>query len=183
MEVWKMIPSYEGQYEASNKGKIRSVDRVIILKDRLGKERPSLYKGRILKQHEKQGCRSNIKPTYTLALSKKGKAITYSVHRLIARTFLGELKDLEVNHKDGNRLNNNLDNLEIITKLENIGHAFETGLIKTRKRVAKLNECGETLETFVSEAEACRQIGVSQGRIGKSVRENYKCQGYKWKYI
>lgn len=57
-EIWKPIPDYEGYYEASNTGKIRSVERTIVLKDRNGNPRPSIYKSRVLSPHTKTYARN-----------------------------------------------------------------------------------------------------------------------------
>ena len=183
MIVWKSIPNYENYYEANNKGMIRSLDRIVILKDKLGNDRPCKFRGKIIKSHLSHGLRSNIAPTLKVKLSKKGIVKSHNLHRLIASAFLGDLEEKEVNHIDGNRLNNNISNLELVTKLENIRHAFDNELIKTKKKIAKLDSKGNIIEIFESESTACRCLRITQGRIIKSMKENYKCQGFKWKYI
>lgn len=80
---------------------------------------------------------------------------TYSVHRLVASAFIGQNDDLTVNHKDGNKNNNRLENLEYCTQAENNRHAFDTGLKKGRKgsahHFAKLNENDVILIRFLWE--------------------------------
>ena len=103
-EIWRDIPGYEGYYQASNLGRIKSL--------------PKKYKPieSILKlQH-----RNNY---LTVSLSKNGKQKTCSVHRIIMRTFEGD-SNLAVNHIDGNKHNNKLENLEYCTPRDNARHVF-----------------------------------------------------------
>lgn len=75
-----------------------------------------------------------IRPTlskgyYRVTFSNKGKRKTYNVHRLVAMAFLDDYsEELQVNHIDGNKLNNSVDNLEMITGKENVLHSIKTGL-------------------------------------------------------
>jgi len=116
MEIWKDIVGYEGLYKVSNKGNIRSLDRL----GKNGKNSQMLYKGRPRKARKHNGY-------FVVDLSKNNEAKTYFVHRLVVSAFIQS--GGVVNHKDGNKLNNKLENLEVGTHLENIHHAFATGLI------------------------------------------------------
>jgi hypothetical protein len=121
MEIWKDIKGYEGFYQVSNLGRVRSLDR-----KRLGKNGfIKIYKGKILKGHvnnlgyvcydlfDKNNIRKNIKG-----------------HFLVAFHFCkGYKKGLVVNHKDGNKVNNHYINLEWIEFIENVRHAFRNRLI------------------------------------------------------
>lgn len=101
IEEWRDIRGYEGLYQVSNLGRIKSIPR----------ERT---KGGILKPlKDRTGYLS-------VNLYKNGKIKRCKIHRLVANNFL------EVNHKDGNKLNNNLSNLEYVTKSRNILHRFRT---------------------------------------------------------
>lgn len=106
MELWKNDSEFGNYYEVSNKGQIRN------------------KKGKILKQElHSTGC-------YRIRLCICQKKFSRSVHRMVANTFISNPKNKpEVNHIDGNRLNNKLENLEWVTKQENMNHAVETGLI------------------------------------------------------
>lgn len=120
MEVWKDVPGYDGNYEASNKGRLRSKNRTIYYKD-----------GRVRK-HNGRMMEGTLTPNgyMQVSLSKNSKRVSTSLHRIVAHTFLGEPeKDYVVNHKDGNRTNNVVENLEWVTQRENVIHAFETGLV------------------------------------------------------
>lgn len=103
-EVWRDIPGYEGYYQASNLGNIKSL--------------PKKYKplGRILKPQQ----RNNY---LIVSLSRDGKSKSQSVHRIIMKTFKGE-SNLTVNHIDGNKHNNKLENLEYCTPRDNSRHVF-----------------------------------------------------------
>lgn len=101
LTVWKPVPGYEGLYEASSFGEIRSLRR-----------------GRVLKPGTSQGG------YLVVALRKNGTQHMVKVHTVIAAAFLGERpQGLEVNHKDFNRMNNAVENLEYVTRQENIRHA------------------------------------------------------------
>src|SRR3990167_8096251 len=113
-EVWKQIPGYKGRYSASTFGKIR--------RDAGG---AGAVIGRILNPYKgKRGY-------YVVLLRKtrRSKDKLIDVHRLIARTLIGKVpKNLQINHKDGIKINNHISNLEYVTPSENIIHAMKNGL-------------------------------------------------------
>jgi len=184
-EAWKPIKGYEGYYEISNHGNVRSVDRVIILKTKNGKDRPCHFKQRVLKNHVENPNRHNIKSRYYVAFSKEGKHVRFYNHRLVAEYFIPNPESKEqVNHIDGNPFNNRVDNLEWVTSKENINHAFESKLIKTEKPVNQIDKTsGEIIKVFKSESEACRQLGVTQGKVLRAIQRDGTCKGYKWEYV
>lgn len=112
---WRAIKNYEGLYEVSNDGRVRR------LKFINGKH--SFDKIRECKQT------LNTWGYMTVNLCKNGKSNTKRVHKLVANAFLGE-SDLQVDHIDGNKLNNKLENLEYVTPKENTNRAWEMGLSK-----------------------------------------------------
>ena len=121
MEIWKDIPGMEGIYQVSNLGRIKALKREILKND-----------GRILpiKEHFVKGSK-DTKGYLQLDANICGKRILKFIHRLVAEAFLDNPKHLEqVNHKDGNKLNNCVGNLEWVTCEENIHHAWENGLNK-----------------------------------------------------
>ena len=120
-EVWKDIDGYEGSYQVSNMGRVRSVDRVVTFSD--GSVRK--YKGKVRK------LSLDAKGYEQVTLSNGNRYNTKRVHRLVLETFKPHvnMKDLQVNHMDGNKLNNHLTNLEWVTGRDNILHAYDTGLI------------------------------------------------------
>tara|TARA_S200002703_G_scaffold41490_1_gene36015 strand:- start:163 stop:687 length:525 start_codon:yes stop_codon:yes gene_type:complete len=127
MEKWKTIPNFS-LYEASTEGRLRSTNykrtgKVKVLK-------PAVSSDGYLK---------------TMLKRNDGKYCSYTVHKFIALAHLGDKpKGYEVNHKDGNKLNNSSDNLEYVTRSENIRHAYKNGLCEPMKGskngMAKLSE-------------------------------------------
>lgn len=120
MEEWRFFDLGEGVYQASNMGRIRSVDRQVSSK----KGSLRNCKGKILKQ-----WRNNNNGYMVVYLSFHGKTRIRDVHRLIALSFCsGFEKGKQVNHKNGIKTDNRAENLEWITPSENIIHAKDTGL-------------------------------------------------------
>lgn len=114
MEIWKDIPGYEGIYKISTSG-------VVISYNYNHTKKEGVIKSRVTKLGY-----------VNIGLHKDKKQKTFRLHRLVMLTFVGESK-LPVNHKDGDKLNNSLENLEYCTQSENIKHAFRTGLSDNRK--------------------------------------------------
>jgi hypothetical protein len=121
-EVWKSIPEYPS-YEASNWGRIRSIDRTSTLVNQ-GGECKRRINGRVLKPS------AHPRTTYfPIALCEKGKTTTRLVHRLVASAWLEKsIGKSDVNHIDGDKQNNRIENLEWVDKSDNRRHAFRIGL-------------------------------------------------------
>ena len=164
-EVWKDIPHYEGQYQASNLGKIRSLDRIIVKNDGKIQNR----KGKVLSQTK------NKWGYYCLRISGKN----YRVHRLIYMTFVGDIPDgMQVNHIDENKGNNSVSNLNLMTNKENCnwGTAIERGVEKHQKLLRKKVGCfdyktGILLYMFESITEASNKLNISSGQISEIVNK------------
>lgn len=119
-EEWRAIPGFEGCYEASNLGRVRGLSRMV----KSGYNSQRFMKSYMLKPWIDAGGYYTVNPW-----THGGSKGRIKVHRLVALTFLGECpKGLEVNHIDGNKLNNCVTNLEYITHSENAKHAFRLGL-------------------------------------------------------
>lgn len=186
-EIWRDIPSLEGAYQASNLGRIKSLSRLV--------NHPSggvkRIKERILK------IALGTSGYYIVGIAINGKNTTKTVHRLIAKTFIDNPENKpEVNHKDGNKLNNNLSNLEWSTVSENRYHAFRTGLQKApfsmlgkkgakcpnSVPVYKIDMSGKK-EYFESTTIAQENTGVDRSSISKCAMGKVKIAGgYKWEY-
>lgn len=134
-EIWKPIKGYEGLYEISNFGNIKSLERKA--KNR-GKGK-RFIRERILKP-------SIDRPNgyYQIKLSKNGKMKTFKIHKLVIEHFFKKIsKGLVVNHIDGNKLNNNINNLEICTQKDNIRHAINNNLIDINFLKERMKKIGK----------------------------------------
>lgn len=175
-EVWKDIPDFKGSYQVSDIGRVRSVDRVVTFND--GSMRK--YKGKVLKPHVHK-----ITGYEHLTLSNDGRCNSKSVHRLVLETFKPHvnMNDLEVNHIDGNKLNNHLTNLEWSTRHDNILHAYAIGLMVNkgeRGHNAKLSNA-DVLEILqrLDTGELQKDIGLDYG-VSKSCISMIN-RGVRWR--
>ena len=126
MEKWRDIPGYEGLYQASDLGQIRTCEGKITSNARYAKR---VWKQRTLKQKLNKNKKGRIDAR--VHLWKDGKERTWLVSRLVALTWCdGYAEGLTVNHKNGNPLDNAATNLEWISRKANIQHGFKTGLYK-----------------------------------------------------
>ena len=170
-EIWKDIKEYEGLYQVSNKGNVKSLNY-----NRTGEER-------VLKlKVDRYGY-------LTLILSKNGKCRTLFVHRLVLMTFapINNMDSLQVNHRDENKQNNSLDNLEWCDKSYNNNYGTRTQ--KTAKPVVQLDSStNEVINVYCSAMEADRQ-GFDHGNISNCCKNKFHrkgnniYKGYKWQYM
>jgi hypothetical protein len=125
-EIWKDVVGWEGIYLVSDIGNIRSLERKIASGNKSGR----LIKGRIRKLLITEGKYISI----NLIDKANSRSTRNSVHVFVAKAFIDNPINLtEVNHKDGNKHNNKVDNLEWCTRKENVKHAKDTGLLRPRK--------------------------------------------------
>ena len=109
-EIWKPIKNYEGLYEVSNLGNVRSLDRVVV--DKRGCVKP--FKGVVLKT-------GLVGIGYMcVTLCKNGNEVSKKIHHLVFDTFVGDNRDgLQIDHINENKLDNRVDNLQLLTNREN----------------------------------------------------------------
>lgn len=191
-EIWKDIPGYEGLYQVSNLGRVKSYD----MKVSHNHGGVAIRKGRVLKQ-------VITKWGYNLvSLCKNGTKKQLSVHRIVANSFL-ENKELkpQVNHKNGIKTDNSLDNLEWCTSFENMQHAVKTKLYVVKsgkqshmfgktgfqsnvsKRIIQYNLNGEIIRIHGSIKQAALEINGCSSSISLCCRGKIKTSSnYKWSY-
>lgn len=162
-EIWKDIPDYEGIYQASNCGRIRTAPNKTTFTEMHGVRH---WKSRIMK-----GRGDFYTTGKRVGLWKNGKVKEWLVARLIAITFLGKpTKEANtVNHINGNRLDNRVENLEWLSLGDNIRHAFDTGLMPCKKIKLYNKDCDLM---FRSMQMAGIHIGRSHGYISDCIKQN-----------
>lgn len=169
-EIWKDIPNYEGLYQVSNYGRVKSLNR-FVTSNRYKNGYP--IKTRILKPRLSGKGKDKGKGYYRVVLYKNGKHAQYSIHRLVMLSFIG-YSELTVNHKDENTLNNKLSNLEYLTNAENIQYTFN-------KKVVQYDLKGNLCKVWKSIAIAQRELKI--GHISQACRGIRKSAGgYIWRY-
>lgn len=172
-EIWKSLPGVPG-VEVSTFGKVRTLDRVVS-----SEKRTQFIKGRILKQFsDKDGY-------LRVSIADDGKRFSKFAHRLVAQTFIPNPDNLpEINHKDCNSANNNVDNLNWCTHQENI--AYRDKLWHTARNNAQkspvyaINLATLKVSHFRSQHEASRALGVFDSHINDVIKGKYKQTGGFW---
>lgn len=179
LEIWKDIEEFKGCYQVSNLGNVRSLDRSIVITNHKGTWIQH-YKGDIMKQRtDRYGYK-------TVMLYADGQRKNCKIHRLVAIAFLSNPENKStVNHKNGDKQNNAVDNLEWNTSAEQNIHAYKVGLKLIHcKPVLQIDiETEEVMQEYPSIREAERQMKVSQGTISDCLNGKQKtCSGFYWKY-
>lgn len=159
-EIWKDIPDFNGLYQVSNLGNVRSLITNRLLKingDNYGYLQVILYKDK--------------------------KRITGKVHRLVAKAFIeNQYNKPQVNHKDGNKLNNHVSNLEWMTNKENKRHAMDTGVTKMHinTRIGNIKSKGTVILNvqngvyYKSPSEACKDYNVNAGTVRRWIQKEMR---------
>ena len=166
MEEWKDIPGYEGIYQASNMGRIRSAEGKVTSNARYQVRR---WKSRILKPK----CPHKGRSDERVSLWKDGAQKDWLVSRLVALTWCEGFRDgLTVNHIDENYKNNAACNLEWVTLADNIRHGFREGLFKNvQAPITLVSSDGERHE-FKSMGEASRFLGRFHGYVSQAIKRS-----------
>ena len=202
-EIWKDIKNYEGLYQVSNLGRIKSLNRYSY--NSVGKYNKKIFE-RILKQ-------AIAKPGYyVINLTKNGKQKTYRIHRLVAETFIPNPNNYPmINHIDCNKLNNKVENLEWCTHTHNMQEAARNGLMnydnlkrwnnkfgKEHNRSKKVYQIDKNtnkiIQMFYGIAEASRATGINETNISACCNHKINSKngkkwttktagGYKWEFV
>lgn len=181
-EIWKDIPNYQGLYQVSDYGNIRSLDHYS--NNHYPDGNKQFHKGKILKPFE------NANGYLLIKLYKNGHNTTFQLHRIVANVFLpNHNKKLQVNHLDENTKNNKVTNLEWCSAKRNSNYGTRNKRIsvanrngKLSKKIKQLDKVGNLIKVWPSLQEAERHgfdhRNLSACALGK-IKSAY---GYKWKY-
>lgn len=190
-EEWRDIKGYEGYYQVSNLGRVRRL--------------PFSYvgvRGQVF-HHGLHVLKAFVKPNgyHTIMLSKDNVHKKFHVHRLVGETFIDNPQNKpQINHKDGNKSNNCVENLEWVTSSENIKHSYDyLGRKKTlkipkfptgegnihNKPILQYTMTWEILRRWISAAEISRETGIPFSKISLCARKNSKgikasSHGFRW---
>lgn len=184
-EIWKPVIGYEGLYEVSNQGRVRSIDRLV--RARAGKSRK--VKGIILNASDHGNGYLHVKLS-------NGKSKTYLVHRLVASAFIPNPRNfVEINHKDENPRNNRADNLEWCNRTYNLTYGERsTKATQTRwnrgsynpknfKPIAQYTTTGKLVQLYPGIKIASEQGFSYTGIISCAHLRTHTCGGYVWRYV
>ena len=168
--MWVPVIGYETLYEVSDTGKVRTSLNKITFTEYHGERR---WKQRTLKPKDAWSKGKRYWCGKHVSLWKDGKSKDYLVHRIEACSFYGVPLDssLTVNHKDGNRANNNLENLELISREENIVHGFDNGLYSFLKATTLIDDSGREY-MFRSLSEASKFLGHTNSYLSNKHIKN-----------
>ena len=162
-EIWKDVEGYEGLYQVSNLGRVKRITT-----------------GRVLKPLKHSNGYLMVK------LSKNSIVYTKTIHSLVAQAFIPNPENKpEINHIDENKTNNNVSNLEWMTRKENINHGTRTERMSKTQSIPIITtniKTGESKE-FYGARECARQLGLTHGNITSVLKGRYKqTGGYTFKY-
>lgn len=169
-EIWKDIPGFENIYQASNKGRIKSLTRIV--KGKTEFELKKLNGNLITLCKNKAGY-------YRVILCKDGKLNYLTVHRIIGLTFIDNpYNKPTINHINGIKTDNRVENLEWNTMSENTIHAYKNNLAKSngsRHQKIKVYDLNKNfIGEYISQRECARKLNIRQGNISTYFKLNYK---------
>lgn len=182
-EIWKDIAGYEGLYQVSNLGRVKSLGRY---KGNHSNDQYIRERMKVLHDRVDTGKRTGDLVT---VLYKNNKGKNFYVHRLVAEAFVSNPESKQtVNHINGDKHDNRAENLEWNTYRENNIHAYKTGLNDEKHRrnckgsmaVRQLDVDGKLIAVYPSIREAERQTGVCSQSISLGIRKGWRYGGYIW---
>lgn len=173
-EIWKDVVGYEKLYQISNLGRVKSLKRII--DGRWGK---TIIAEKILTP------RKTKKGYLTVCLYKDKKSKNIKIHRLVAQTYIYNINNLpQVNHKDENKLNNRVDNLEWCNNKYNCNYGNKN--VKSKKKIVQLDKDYKIIKVWDSIKDASIALNISNTGIGDCCnKRKYRksCGGYTWRFL
>jgi hypothetical protein len=172
-EIWKEVEEFNGAYLISNKGRLKSVKRGI------------KWNGTIRHQEDKLMSQVVNKSGYIeYQITYNGKHYSRKAHRLVAEAFIPNPENKpQVNHIDGNKTNNNVENLEWATNKENVVHAYKNELYKHVKPILQFSDKGIFIKRWINAAEITKELGFCKNTILLACnRKNHKTKGFYWRF-
>lgn len=155
-EIWKSIKGYRGKYKVSNKGRVARITKTKNLR---------CLKGQL-----------NSKGYLRVNLIKNHKPRSFKIHRLVGLAFIpNPLNKPQINHKDGNKLNNCVDNLEWVTNEENYEHAIKHNLVSHCEKPVALYKNGIEIARYKSISDAARRNNLPIGTLFSQVHRCKHC--------
>ena len=172
-ETWKNIKGYEGLYQVSNTGRVKSLGNRKTRKEKL------------------KSTRNDTNGYEKVDLCKNGKIKTFYIHRLVAQAFIPNTnKFKEINHKDENSSNNKVENLEWCTRRYNVNYgsrnkkASDTQMGNKGKVIKQFNINGDVLGIWKSMRQASKELNINVGNISNCCNNKIKTAGgYKWAFL
>jgi hypothetical protein len=189
METWRSVVGYEGLYEVSDLGRVKSLFKIVMWGVSKTVERIMPEKILALQVDQSTGY-------YSVMLTKDGVHKRCSVHRMVASAFIPNPDEFpEVNHIDAVRTNCTFSNLEWVTRSKNHLHAYKIGnkemvrynmaryaIENKSQSVMQISLDGAIIEVFPSQQDAARKLGVKQESISRCISGKYKSAGgFIWK--
>lgn len=186
-EIWRDIKGYEGLYQVSNMGNVKSLSRKV----KCLNNKYRTINGKVLKIMQMNNGYLFV------GLWKNNKTERKLVHRIVAETFIPNPENKpEVNHIDGDKHNNNVENLEWCTRSYNTLHSYTIGLREKQRNKIRQNNIlnkskiviqydlqGNLIKEWESVSAIAKHYNYSQGAISNCCRhERNKAYGYKWEY-
>lgn len=185
-EIWKDIKGFEGCYQVSNLGNVRSLTRKVNTFNGM-----RTTKGKVLKP-----LKTNAN-YFKVDLKQNQKHNYASIHRLVAKAFIPNTNNYPcINHKDNNPANNRVDNLEWCTQSYNVQYAYKYGNAKptsgcfkkgniphNRRKINQYTKNNEFIRTFISIKEAASSVSTVPSNINQCLSGNTKtAKGFIWRY-
>ena len=185
-EIWKPIKDFEKLYEVSNKGKVRSLSREVIVKNKYGAVSTRMTKSKVLKPQKR--CEY-----YIVWLCKDGNPKQYCIHRLVGQAFLDNPNNYNcINHKDENKLNNDVNNLEYCTIKYNCNYGARNKTISIKnsnprnnfRKVAQYDKNGNFIREYKNIYEAYKETNKNMTHIKACCNGKRRMAGnYIWQYV